>query len=167
MINTRCIKRTEQELLFEDLFLSALIPHLTTIREQAYNDEELQRLSKALEGKIPFSLPAFITVKAHHLEKEHKKALSLAREFLNSGTISDQSLFDYDRKEFQSPQTVPDALTKDLLYLLWMAKMPERVLVQVGLSKDVLEKKIEHLCALLGGEEPIFAKISVNGASLS
>lgn len=166
LLNRECIKRTERELLFEELFLSALIPHLTTIKEQAYNDEELQRLSEALEGKIPFSLPVFITVKDHHLEKEHKKVLFLAREFLNSGTLSDHSLFGYDRKEFKAAKTVPDALMKDLLYLLWMAKKPEPVLSKVGLSKEALQKKIEHLCALLSGEEPILAKLSFDGASL-
>lgn len=166
LINTRCICRTERELLFEDLFLSALIPHLTTIKEQAYNDEELQRLLEALEGKIPFSLPVFITVKDHHLEKEHKKVLLLAREFLNSGTISDQSLFSYDRQEFRAPKTVPDALMKDLSYLLWMAKKPEHVLSRLGLSKDILQKKIAHLCALLSGEEVVFIRLSVNDATL-
>jgi hypothetical protein len=166
LLNRDCIKRTEQELLFEDLFLSALIPHLTTIKEQAYSDEELHRLSEALEGKLPFSLPVFITVKAHHLENEHKKVLLLAREFLNSGTLSDQSLFSYDRQEFRAPKTIPDALMKDLLYLLWMAKKPEHVLSRLCLSKDILQKKIAHLCALLSGEEVVFIRLSINDATL-
>ena len=165
-IHAESVLRLEKELLLEDLFLSALIPHLTTIKEQAYSDEELHRLSEALEGKLPFSLPTFARILPHHLSSKDQFVLKAAQSYLQTGNFEGERLFTYQRTEFSAPETLPASISKDLLYLLWMAKKPEQVLSRLGLSEEALQKKIGGLCALLSGEEPAYIRISAADAVL-
>ncbi len=160
------ILRLKDDLYFEDLFLSALLPHLTTLPEQAYNDEELRLLLKALDNGQPFCLSCFITLSPRHLNDHDLKVLCLAEDYLKKGELPESPLFENKRYEFEIPKTLPSLMSKDLLYLLWMAKKPEWVLFRKGLDRDDLKSKIEKQVSLLSGMQTAFVQIGVDHASV-
>ena len=158
--------RLKTDLFFPDLFLCALIPHLTTIPEQAYSDEELRLLLRVLENNEPFSLPYFCTIAPYHLKDAEFQVLCLAEDYLKKGTVPQSILFENKRYEFEEPKTLPALMAKDLLYLLWMAKKPQWLLFRKGLDQSDLNGKIERLASLLAGREPTFLRISTDHASV-
>lgn len=160
------ILRLKDDLYFEDLFLSALLPHLTTLPEQAYNDEELRLLLKALDNGQPFCLSCFITVSPRHLNDHDLKVLCLGEDYLKKGELPESPLFKNKRYEFEIPKTLPSLMSKDLLYLLWMAKKPEWVLFRKGLDRDDLKSKIERQISLLSGMQTAFVQVGVDHASV-
>ena len=161
-----CVRRQKNDLFFEDLFLSSLLPHLTAIPEQAYSDGDLRQLLGMLEQKEPFVLPCFITVTPLHLSDRDLKILCLAEDYLKKGEVPQSPLFENKRHEFEIPKTLPALMAKDLLYLLWMAKKPQWVLYRKGLERAELKEKIEKLVCLLSGRQTAFVQVGVDHASV-
>ena len=165
-LHHQVILRLKDDLYFEDLFLSALLPHLTTLPEQAYSDEELRLLLKALEDGQPFCLPRFITLSPRHLNDHDLKVLCLAEDYLKKGELPESPLFENKRYEFEMPKTLPSLMAKDLLYLLWMAKKPEWVLSKTGLDRRELKEKIQSLVLLLSGMRTAYLRVGVDCAAV-
>ncbi|MBQ7847609.1 MAG: hypothetical protein IJ344_04910 [Clostridia bacterium] len=161
-----CVRRQKNDLFFEDLFLSSLLPHLTAIPEQAYSDSELRRLLEMLDKKEPLALPCFITVTPLHLSDRDLQILCLAEDYLKKGEVPQSPLFENKRYEFEIPKTLPALMAKDLLYLLWMAKKPQWVLFRKGLDHDDLKGKIERQVSLLSGRQTAFVQVGVDHASV-
>ena len=165
-LHHQVILRLKDDLYFDDLFLSALLPHLTTLPEQAYSDEELRLLLKALEEGQPFCLSCFITLSPRHLNDHDLKVLCLAEDYLKKGELPESPLFENKRYEFEIPKTLPSLMAKDLLYLLWMAKKPEWVLFRKGFDRTELKEKIKSLVRLLSGMRTAYLRVGVDCAAV-
>lgn len=77
------------QLRIEDIFLSHLIPHITTIPEQAYSDVELGQIIEALQGTIPISFAGFIRVLPEILNDDEKQMIRIVRRYTDENAPND------------------------------------------------------------------------------
>ena len=126
-------ERLQKEKRIEDIFLSQLLPWLTTVSEQAYQKEDIDCLIEALQGKRPLSYHCCIVISLDMLSEYEKQILAIAQEYLKEkryDCLSERNQAVWrdirarrscTRMEFYTVETVTEWLAYQIEWLLWIA----------------------------------------------
>lgn len=178
-------ERMKQELRINDIFLYHVLINLTTVPEQAYQGEEIDKLIRALKGEAVLSYPWFCHIPESMLTDYAQQILQIANDFLErmkkaaaEGVsypwLSDANSMHWRsilrtrtgvRREFTEITMVPDWIANQIEYLLWIG-MSDRIIALLNLDRMEIAQKIEHYCSVLAGQKNAFLVIGNNFVSV-
>ena len=167
-------ERIKSTLDISAIFVSLSLSKLRAAPSERYNDEEIDRLIEALLGHGFVCYQSFYRISEDMPTSLELSILAIARDFLSrdDGRMSEKLLDEENyciwqsirkcdigkREEFTKPATVPEWITNQIKYLLWIA-ISDRKTNLLKLKREELTQKIAHYCRLLSGENNAFVTV--------
>jgi len=165
-------ERIKNALAVNAIFVS--LSRLQAAPGERYNNEEIDQLIEALSGHGFVCYQSFYRISEDMLTSPQLSILAIARDFLShadermpekllneENDCTWQSIMKCDRgkrKEFTKPATVPEWITNQIKYLLWIA-ISDRKTTLLKLEREELTQKIAHYCRLLSGKNVAFVTV--------
>jgi len=156
------------------IFVFLSLSRLRAAPSERYNNEEIDQLIEALSGRGFACYQSFYRISEDMLTSPQLSILAIARDFLShadermpekllneENDCTWQSIMKCDRgkrKEFTKPATVPEWITNQIKYLLWIA-ISDRKTTLLKLEREELTQKIAHYCRLLSGKNVAFVTV--------
>ncbi len=169
-IQVEIYNRRKVNLYIEDIFLSSLIPWVTTIPEQAYTVSELGKAVDALNGQASISYASFARVLPSMLTDDDRALLKIAHACVEENSSDDfltendkllfssiQNKYGNQRMEFYRFTTVTEWISYQLISLIRIRiAASKHAWAHFGASINEIKQKIQRYIFMLEGKEAMY-----------